>query len=308
MALFNFKLKPFAQCAFPFYSQDIPDSKSVCWFWLTDSDYYIQLDTFKFYESSNEWKIKYPIFQTEPFLDYHFVRFLEDFFDLLPNISHPMPEKWLNKIDTLKKLDELYNKMSDIPSRDDPDDYDNAEDFCRDFYNRNNNDLEQLLWDFSNIGNLDSCFLSQPPIIRFTHYQDKILIDWDCTHTDSEGDPAWAGGVGRHTIPYTDFLLEIEDLLNRFFEAMDNQIEQIQQYLSENPTQTKYYLYDNYQQRDTKQINPLEGIQYLQKEHQERKDFFYSILTKMKNNEYPSFPWGKLEQAWKFFEMDNKKG
>lgn len=292
MALLNFELKPFTQCAFPLYSQDIPDSKSVCWFWLTDSDYYLTVGNINLYESSDEWKEKYPL-PPSPFLDYHFVRFLEDFFDLLPNLSQPMPEKWFSKMNTHKKQKELHEKVIDLCQTEKPEEYD---------------DYDQLVCDYYNMGDLDSGFLATPPLIRFTHFQDQIHIYWDCSRKNDDGSTTWAGGIGQHRILYSDFLLEIEDLLHRFFIAMDKQLNDLKNYLEATPQQTEYILYDLCQEQDQQKGLCKNGFDYLLEEHQQRKEFFYSILSKVKNNEYPPFQWDQLEVAWKILEMDNKKG
>ena len=293
MALFNFELYPFSKCPLPNHSKVQSDSYNLSWHWLSYCDYYIKAGDTILYEASGEWKIKYPVFQTNPFLDYQFAHFLNDLFEKLPYLSHPMPKKWFEKMNTNDKRKKLHEKVIDMCLTEKPEEYD---------------EFDQLICDFYNMGDLDDIFLSHPPTIRFTHYQDKIIIYWDCTTKDDEGLITWAGGIGQHTILYSDFLLEVEDLLDRFFQAMDNQMNQIKSYLIRNPQQTKYFPHGYTQEQYLSKEISKEPFHSLLEEHQQRKEFFYSILSKVKNNEYPPFSWDQLEVAWKILEMDNKKG
>ena len=285
MTLFNFELKSFDKCAMP----SINNSKSLCWFWLTDSEYYLQFENTKIYESNIEWLQKYSI-SGSVFLYYHFIRFLEDFFGLLPNLARPIPEKWFHRLSTVTEFRKKVDSLDLIE------------------FSEEEDQLFDLLLEFYNLGNLDSGFLATPPLIRFIHFEDQIHIYWDCSRKDETGLTPWLGGIGEYRIPYSDFLLEIEDLLRHFFCAMDKQLNDLKIYLETNPQQTEYILYDLYQERDRKKGISKNGFDYLLEEHQQRKEFFYSILNKTKNNDSPPFQWEQLETAWTTFDLDNKKG
>lgn len=63
--------------------------KDLGWFWLTDSWYSIHLGETHLFESSSERIQKYP---GNPGLDYNYIRWLEDFFDILPQAASDIPQ------------------------------------------------------------------------------------------------------------------------------------------------------------------------------------------------------------------------
>ncbi len=85
ISLFNYILKPVNECAFPINKNG---KKNICWFWLTDSNYYIKLGEIKLFELSSESMKKYDF--KSCFDDYYYIRQLEDLFEILPTISNPV--------------------------------------------------------------------------------------------------------------------------------------------------------------------------------------------------------------------------
>ncbi len=104
ISLFNYELKPVTECAFPINKNG---KKNICWFWLTDSNYYIKLGEIKLFELSSESMKKYDF--KSCFDDYYYIRQLEDLFEILPTISNPMPEDLYEYIYNEKKYKKLTN-------------------------------------------------------------------------------------------------------------------------------------------------------------------------------------------------------
>ena len=261
--LFNFQLKSPLECGL---SIDSEGNRHVSWFWLTDSFYYIDLGTVRLFESSPPRCEKY---QAEhhniQFLDYQYSRQLEDLFEILPQISCPMPESLYNHIDTDEKLELLWDKVVDVL----------WEAPTEEMQNEIDEIFGNLAANVINYGNLDSGHLRFRSTCKFFHVNDKIIIRYNFLDNDEEGDPVWTAGKGVHTILYTEFVNEIESLYNRFFTAMDQQVQSAMQVFRKIELQNSN----------------------LMAEHADRKHYFYGVLNSIKKNGYEHLvDWEKIQE------------
>lgn len=263
--LFNFCLKPPLECALPGGSQI--DERYVCWFYLTDSYYHIDLGTVKLFENSPKWCEKY---QDEykcnaQFVDYQYSRQLEDLFEILPQIACPMPESLYSLIDTDEKLERLFHSVVDIW------------DVVSTPEHREMDDLfNNVITNLTGYGRLDSGYLRFSSACQFFHVNDTVTIRYNFLDTDEDGDPVWSAGAGNRTIPYAEFIEEIESLCNRFFTAMDKQVEDSM---------------DVFTQKELRESN-------LTAEHAQRRSYFYGVLNSMKSNTYEYLiDWKKINDT-----------
>ena len=280
ISLFNYELKPVTKCAFPINKNG---KKNICWFWLTDSSYYIKLGETKLFELSSESMKKYDF--KSCFDDYYYIRQLEDLFEILPTISNPMPEDLYEYIYNEKK----YKKLTSC--------FDFWIDEQKDFSNKDDI-LYENICNFLSYGRLDTGYLNVKCSCFFYHVGDQIIIHYDFEDFDEENNPVWTAKSGRFILPYEEFLDEIEDLLNRFFCDMEKQISNAVVELKDEE------FYDIFVQRD-KNIKP--GTAYLFEEHKERKTFFYSILKSLKNKICKKINWDETRKNIRFITVNFEK-
>lgn len=263
--LFNFCLKPPLECAFPGDYQK--NERHVCWFYLTDSQYYINLGNVKLFEHSPQWCKKYQDEYPEnyQFVDYQYSRQLEDLFEILPKISCPMPERLYSLIDTEEKRERLFHRTLDIW------------DVLSTPEHREIDELfDDIVENLTGYGRLDSGYLRFRSDCQFFHVNDRVIIRYNFLDTDEDGDSVWSAGAGSHTIPYTAFVEEIESLCNRFFTAMDKQVEAALEVFT---------------QKELQNSN-------LTAEHARRKAYFYGVLNSMKSQAYEHLiDWEKIEKT-----------
>ena len=263
-SLFNFELKHPLEIAFTENEQG--DRQGVCWFYLTDSEYFIDLEEVKLFENSSQSITKYPLIGR--FDDYQYSRHLEDLFEILPAISCPMPEDLYALVDTNEKRELLYSKMADLYLWDDDPigEHQDAK-------------LDSIINSLIYYGRLDTGHLRFRSDCQFFNINGDVIIQYNFID-EYEGIPVWSAGKGLYTLTYKKFICEIEDLLNRFFLAMDKQIETAIQVFNE---------------------REVEGSN-LALEHALRKEYFYGILYSVKNNEYKNLiDWGRLREDLKYF-------
>ena len=274
MSLFNYKLKPIEQCALPGDKK-----KSLAWFWITDSEYYIELGEVKLFENSCESIKKYP--NQPQYLDYQYVRFLEDFFDILPSVAAPIPPEIFHYIDTIDKKERLAEKLSSwYDSIDNPTEEHGAIE----------TDVLELLWE----GNLDTGFLSVCSQCWFYRIDDTVKIQYDFRENEEDGTPIWSATFGEYELPWHVFVDEVEDLLVRFFRDMDKQVENAVALLE---SDKNYTAYETVAKGGSLKYDNKLGIESLLKEHNERKNQFWNVLNEVKRNAQPSENWSKIKSS-----------
>ena len=202
--LFQFKMREAVDCEI---TPTEIGKRCPSWFYMTDSDYFIDLKDVKLFENSKESLEKYPLMSR--FFNYQYTRFLVDLFHELPRIACSIPIDIFAHIDTLDKSELLLDRIF------------NEEKFTATQKAIENNIYENLI----NVG----YFIQLPSNIscRFFHVNNEIILRYDVSGHDEDGTPWWTATKGEYRLSYQDFIAEIDDLLNRFFARMDRQVEDV---------------------------------------------------------------------------------
>lgn len=252
--LFNFLLKPVDVCLIPV---DCNGLKNISWFWITDCYQYIEFDGIKLFQEFQ--KFIETQHEKSEYLDYYYVRFLEDFFDILPEISSTIPA-YLYKLIT-EEYNTVEEKLLEFGGDDDL-----SEEQEEIFFS-----VRNFLRNFCR---LDTGHLSVKSDCFFYHIQDKIAIHYDFRDTFADGEAVWSAHVGQYEMLYSDFIDEVEDMLERFFCAMDLQLEDAKKQIASGGY------------GDTISEDHEEIFHRLHKENEERKMYFFGVLNKVKNMEF----------------------
>ena len=274
--LFNFELKPPLKCA----GLENPETRDnyVSWFYLTDSEYFINLGETKLFQLSAQWLEKYKneYSSDAQFEEYQYSRQLEDLFHILPTIACPMPNDLYALVETDEKRDLLRDAIVDIWETENPDGTP---------WNEIDEKYDNISHNLFCYGSLDSGYLRFRAECQFFNVNRTIIIRYNFIDEDESGCPVWSAGKGIYTLSYEEFICEIEDLLNRFFSAMDRQIETATQMFS----------------------NEVIEKCNLISEHRSRKKYFYSILDLLKKNAYAdNIDWQKLKEDLDYFQRPDK--
>ena len=198
----------------------------------------------KLFENSPESRAEYP---EQPRYDrYPYIRFLEDFFEILPEICISVPDDLYSYIETHEKRTRLIDAVNNLE------------------------DWDSQLYNFPWFGRMDTGYLAVRSHYAFNLRGADIHISYDFQDVFEDGLPVWSAGVGSHAIPYEHFLWEVEDLLNRFFTDMETQVAKAERFVHD----PRYCLYDG------------GGMKSLIAEHEERKYFFYGKLQEIKSGNF----------------------
>lgn len=260
--LFHYQLKQVFDCALPVGE----DRKKVSWFCLTDSFFHIDLGEEKLYESSPESIDRYKL--SSPYNDYYYIRFLEDFFDILPKICSPVPQKLYSHIESMDKRKQLKTKSDSW--------YENIEPISE----KEENDYYALS-DFVHLGMMDTGYLAVVCDHSFNRVGDTVYIQYDFKGEHDNGIPVWSAGEGGYSLSYAEFLASIEKLLDSFFTDMDKQVAEA---LSMVETSTLFGFDKEY------------GAEGLINEHNDRKKYFYRKLFDIKNNTFARYDYKGIEK------------
>lgn len=233
MALFEFTLRKL--------NATMEFNSSWSWFWLTDGSYNINLGEVKLFtynaktalkwvskEKQLEYEEKTGMSYNEP--DYYVVRLYEDLLDdALPY--------------TLESVSELAHSL--LINR-------NALEKARDYWDNlleplndeNRDELWQKYEDCSegiNSGSLGSGYMALPET-DIWRYQDNVYLYWNSTGKDGDNDDWFETPLqGICVIPFKQFIDEVYDFHERFMDAMQKRIEEIQPHFI---TQKYHYSYE----------------------------------------------------------------
>ncbi len=273
-SIFQFTLKPPEQCAFPG-----GNPFRISWFYLTDSWYYLDLGDTRLFESSPEQIRKYP---GERYLDYYYIRWLEDFFDILPQVLSPIPADLYALISDEQNACRLKNCMDSFFDR----------------YETPEGDIPEKVWDIYEdcskllyYGQLDTGFLRFKSFCRFCRLEEEIVLQYDFRDRDKEGDPVWSAEAGEYRIGYEEFLAQITAMLDSFFRSMDTQIAQAVEMVRNHPG---IYAASKGQQNF---YEPDAIAAFLREEHNQRKDFFSTRLAAAQSGKASSVSWEQVRNA-----------
>lgn len=211
MALINFKLKHPDNIA-PW--GDTPDT-NMHWFGLTDGEYWLDVNKATLYEYAKEVLTGGNVNHTH-YVDYQIFRLLEDWTNMFESIAEPVPDAFYAIARTNDYLYRFYEaaqnwfeNLSKDPSIDADAHYDSYD--------------KAIEWIYSRT--LSSSHLNFEPGISFFRNRNNISIVWKADHVTENNIPVWTAQNGEIEMEYAMFVNEIEDFGNRFFTAMDTQVQ-----------------------------------------------------------------------------------
>lgn len=210
MALINFKLRH-PDNIFPW--GDAPDT-SMHWFGLTDGEYWLDLNKATLYEYTNE--VLAGDVNASHYVDYQIIRLIEDWTSIFESIAEPIPDAFYaiaRNNDHLYKFYGAVQKWLDNLSEDPSIDIDT-------YYDRYDKTIE---WIYSRT--LTAMHLTSGPGISFFRNRNNISIVWKADHQTENNIPVWTAQNGEIEMEYEVFISEIEDFGNRFFQAMNTQVQ-----------------------------------------------------------------------------------
>ena len=229
------------------------------WFGLTDSLLWIDISDSVIYEYTESHTdecgnfIKYN--------DYQLSRFLEDFSEILPSVSTPVPKSLYDAIENFEKDTE---KWKSLYIDEDDEKYDK-------FYDEKYEPL--TTWFYERC--IDSGHLVQGPHIGFFRCDDNIKIWWDSDSYNQHS--IWRFPSGCFEITYSAFVSEVERFFASFYKEMDKQIEDVIQ----NGIPGVYV-----------------DIDALIRENKMRKDGFYQKLGSLKNMKKTLIDWKDITDLY----------
>lgn len=184
-------------------------NRSIHWFGLTDGLLWIDVGGQTIYEYSEEAQKYFNHFIR--YNDYQISRFLEDFSYLCRYVGESIPQKLYDNIEDFDNKARHWWKMHE----DEPDEVFDA--WLETDYSRLNFHFQRIL---------DSGHLIGGPNIGFYRCGDKIKIIWvSADHKMESGNSIWTSPSGIIEISYNEFVKEVETFFQRFYMAMDKQVE-----------------------------------------------------------------------------------
>lgn len=207
MALINFKLRH-PDNIIPW--DDNPGT-SMHWFGLTEGEYWLDVNKATLYEYTNE-VLTGGDGNDATHVEYQIVRLMEDWAGLFESIAEPVPDAFYGIARNSNYLYRFYGAASqwieDLPE--DPSiDVDS-------YY-------KTIEWIYSRT--LTATHLTSGPGISFFRNGNNISIVWKADHLTEESTPIWTAQNGEVEMAYEMFVNEIEDFGNRFYNAMDAQVQ-----------------------------------------------------------------------------------
>lgn len=201
----NFKLQELDKIA-PFGEE--PDLR-LHWFGLTDGLLWINADDRTIYEYSQE-ALDY--FGTDVrYNDYQLSRFLEDFFGTFRYISESVPSELYDSIEKFDVQAEQWKESH----------FDDEDDVFFRFIDEKF--LPMTGWYYER--SFDSGHLVGGPYIGCFRHDENIKIIWESDYKLESGNSIWTSPKGVYELCYDDFVLSVRVFLERFFAAMDKQVE-----------------------------------------------------------------------------------
>lgn len=182
---------------------------SLHWFGLTDGELWIDLGGKTIYEYRRPVR---KLFGSRPrYNDYYLARFTEDLFGTFAAVAEPVPQKLYDNAETFICDMERWESL-----RAECDDAEFDRFYVGEF---------GALYDWFSARSFDSGYLVDGPVIGCFRCGDKIKIIWDSFERAEDGESAWTAPCGCFETEYRAFIAAIEDFFERFFAAMDGQVE-----------------------------------------------------------------------------------
>jgi hypothetical protein len=203
MALINFKLKHPDSIA-PW--GDGPDT-SMDWLGLTEGAYWLDLNKAILYEYTDEVLTGE---EETTYVEYPLARLTEDVSALFESIAAPVPDTFYSIAKSNHYLYRFYGAVQQwLEQLSDQVTYDRYE--------------KAIAWIYSRT--LIAMHLTGGPGISFFRNGEKLAIVWKADYLTENDKPVWTAGNGEMEMPYESFVREVEDFGERFFKAMDTQVQ-----------------------------------------------------------------------------------
>lgn len=210
MALIHFKLKhpdnitPWGE------GPDI----SMHWYGLTDGEYWLNVNKATIYEYTHE-VLADSHTNDSCYVDYQVARLLEDLTGIFDAVAEPVPDAFYAIAREHSYLYRFYgavqNRLENLPDNPSTD---------TDTYGHYDPAIE---WIYSRT--LTASHLTNDPAISFFRNRNNISLVWKADHLTEQNIPVWTAQNGELEIEYSNFIHEIEDFGNRFFNAMETQVQ-----------------------------------------------------------------------------------
>lgn len=179
------------------------------WFGLTDGTLWIDVGDDTVYEYSKAARREFG--GCSRYNDYYIARFLEDFFDTLGAVGEPVPKALYDRVDTFADDMAEWEKL-----RADCDDAELEKFYGGEFI---------ALYDFFSARSFDSGHLVNGPVVGCFRCGDTVKIVWDSYEHAENGESIWTAARGCFETGYGEFVASVRDFYERFFAAMDGQVE-----------------------------------------------------------------------------------
>lgn len=252
---------------FDFHLVDIESAikqSGLSWFWLTDGNYWMNIQENKLFEISQEqlslWEkegYSYPKTDAEKCMNYQVVRFWEDLIEILPTIVQPTP----------KIFHELFlkpvNKISQFA--------DQHFDYVMELEKAHERSIKFTKWGlpfeypdfFFDYHHLSSMHINHSPHIHFWRYQngseDDMYMVWDFSQKNDVGFSVWSAGKGIYKLPFTKFMQEVHDFHQRFMDAMAQRINIIKSHKSLQTLYPSDYDFSFLEKEQTERVKWIEA-------------------------------------------------
>jgi hypothetical protein len=210
MAFINFKLRH-PDNIIPW--GDSPDT-SMHWFGLTDGEYWLDLNKDTLYKYTNEVLAGGHVNDSH-YVEYQIARLLEDWTSTFESIVEPVPDAFYAISQSNNYLYRFYEAVQNWL-----DNFSEDSSVDVDIYDRYDKTIE---WIYSRT--LTAMHLTSGPGISFFRNRNNISIVWKADHLTENNIPVWTAQNGEVEMEYAMFIHEIEDFGNRFFNAMDTQVQ-----------------------------------------------------------------------------------
>jgi hypothetical protein len=211
MALINFKLRH-PDNIIPWGEH--PDT-SMHWFGLTDGEYWLDVNKTILYKYTDEVPTGGDVNESI-YVEYQLVRLIEDWTSIFGSIAEPVPDAFYAISQNNNYLYRFYGaaqqRLDDL-SKDPSIDVDT-------YYDTYDKTVE---WVYSRT--LTAIHLTYGPSISFFRNGNNISIVWKADHLTEDNIPVWTAQNGEVEMEYETFINEVEDFGNRFFDAMDTQVQ-----------------------------------------------------------------------------------
>lgn len=265
MALINFQLARIENIA-PFGSKKT--GYRLHWFGLTDSFYWLKLDDRELFRLSDHFITTSRDPFEPPYVNYYLARFVEDLFAIFPSIATPIPDWLFRYISSISEMEKLQNKLHF---------------WIENIWSEDENEYDQYYApasDWLQNRQLNTGYLKDAPDLQFFRHNQDLVIRWNF-ECQNEKTPIWAASKGEYILSFKEFTREVEDFYNRFWIAMQKQIDLVHKGLLR-----------------TDIMIDLDG---LQEEHIQRKKQFDRVMEMLKSDSLePVEDWDAVEKALHF--------